>query len=131
MNTQEIISAVSDAADPFTATEGDYTATEALALTSDYAQYPTDEAPQARVVPLDDPDASVLLVAAGGKVPKAVADALGLKAKKGIINADSAPAPPVAPSIVSPSVPQDDPPAAPPPAADPPAADPAPADPPV
>ena len=107
MNTQEIIKAVSDAADPLTASEGDYTATEALALTSDYAQYPTDAAPQARVVPVDDPDASVLLVAVGGKIPKAVADALVLKAKKGIINADSAPANPPAPSVVSPAVPQD------------------------
>ena len=122
MNTQEIIKAVSDAADPLTASEGDYTATEALALTSDYAQYPTDTPPPARVVPVDDPDASVLLVAAGGKIPKAVADALGLKAKKGIINADSAPANPPAPSVVSQAVPQDAAPAAPV------AADPAPAD---
>ena len=113
MNTQEIIKAVSDAADPLTASEGDYTATEALALTSDYAQYPTDTPPPARVVPVDDPDASVLLVAAGGKLPKAVADALGLKAKKGVVNADSAPANPPAPTVVSSAVPQANAPASP------------------
>ena len=114
MNTQEIIKAVSDAADPMTSTEGDYTATEALALTSDYAQFPTDAAPQARVVALDDPDASVLLVPAGGKLPKAVADALGLKAKKGVVSTDSAPSNPPAPTVVSPAVPQTEEPAPPP-----------------
>ena len=111
MTTQEIIAAVSDAADPYTPTEGDYMATEALALTSDYAQFSTDNAPQARVVGIDDPDASVLLVPVGGKVPRAVADALGLKAKKGIVNTDSAPSKMAEASVVSPSVPQTDAPA--------------------
>jgi hypothetical protein len=93
MNTQEIIKAVSDAADPMTPTsEGAYTATEALALTSDYAQLPTEANPTTRVVSVSHPDAMVLLVAEGGKLPRELAESLGLKAKKdGTLSAPAAP----------------------------------------
>jgi hypothetical protein len=56
----------------------DYTATQALALTSDVRQFPTDPYVPPRIVPVTDPAAAFFLVPAGGKLPKVVTDALGL-----------------------------------------------------